>query len=210
MRLLGKVEPPSVSLANGTERELLLAPGGGLVSAPGAADYAEAVRAGRVFAGMTAVTGVAPGTAIGTTAAFSLYNPLKSGKNLVVLRAAMGYVSGTLGAGSVVWVANTNTAAVATTGTAITAVNTLLGSSQNAVGRPLTTATVPATPTVLYPFCSLGASLETTAIQPWKVIEEVKGGLAVAPGATLSLEGVAAAGSSPLVVFGLLWEEVPV
>lgn len=171
--------------------------------------YQDAVLRGRCFVGGTAASGVAPGTSIGTTGAFSLYNPVGSGYNLVVLRASMGYVSGTLGAGVVHYLASTNLAAAATTGTAITAVNCLLG-GESAVGRPLTTSTLPVAPTILRPFCSLQASLATTAVAPWQVFDDVDGEFIVRPGATLTLHATAAAGTSPLVVYGMTWEEVPV
>ena len=182
--------------------------GMGLV-AQGHAKYYEAVRRGSVFSGGTAATGVAPGTAIGTTAAFSLHNPLGSGKYLVVLRASMGYVSGTLGAGVIHYLANIDTQLARPSGTAITARNVLLGSNAAAVAMPLTTATI-ASPLILRPFVSLGASLATTAVQPWQIVEDVDGEFVVGPGATLSLHGTAAAGTSPLVVFGMTWEEVSI
>lgn len=172
--------------------------------------YQDAVLRGRCFAGQTAATGVAPGTAVGTTAAFSLYNPSGSGVNLSVLRATMGYVSGTLGAGVVHWLASVNPAAAATTGTAITAVNCLLADGYSARGKPLTTATLPVAPTPLRPFVSLQASLASTAVAPWQVIEDVDGEFVITPGCTISLHATAAAGTSPLVVFGLMWEEIPI
>ena len=172
--------------------------------------YLDAVLRGRCFSGGTAATGVAPGTAIGTTAAFSLYNPPGTGVNLAILKATMGYVSGTLGAGVVHWLANTNVAAAASTGTAITAVNCLLGGGIAAQGKPLTTVTLPVAPTIMRPFCSLQASLASTAVEPWQIVEEVDGEIIVAPGCTISLHGTAAAGATPLVVFGLTWEELPV
>ena len=92
-------------------------------------------RAGQVFHAVTAASGVAPGTAIGTTAAFTLYNPVGSGVNMVVLQGLMSYVSGTLGAGMVEWVANVNPAAAAVTGTAIVPVNALLGGAASKHAR---------------------------------------------------------------------------
>ena len=170
--------------------------------------FYEQAKRGGVFTGQTAATGVAPGTAIGTTAAFSLFNPAGSGVDLVVLKATMGYVSGTLGAGFISYVANIDPAAAATTGTAITPVNALLGGGKG-LGKPFTTATIPA-PSVVRPFCSLGASLASTAVQPWQISDDVDGAIVVAPGCTISLHGTAAAGTSPLVVFGMTWEEVPI
>lgn len=210
MRFDGIVGPPSAALGEGVEAQLRLSKYGYAGVAQASARYAEAVSRGRCYRGQTAVAGVAPGTSIGTTGAFSLYNPANSGVNLVLLEVSMGYISGTLGAGTIFFVANTNINAAATTGTAITAVNALVGSGYTAVGSALTTSTLPATPTVMGPFCSLGASLASTAVQPWQIVRDVGGGIVVAPGATVSLEGVTAAGSSPLVAFGALWEEVAV
>ena len=162
----------------------------------------------KVFTAGTAVTGVAPGTAIGTTGAFTLANLAASVVDLVVLRTTMGYVSGTLGAGVVHYLANINPAAAAVTGTAITAVTTRLGSTLVAAGKPFTTSTLPATPLVMRSFCSLEASLATTAIAPWQIIEDVDGEFVIAPGCSLTLHATAAGGSSPLVVFGMTWAEI--
>lgn len=164
---------------------------------------------GRIFHGTTAATGVAPGTAIGTTAAFSLYNPAGNDVDLVVLMARLGYVSGTLGAGFVAWVANTNPAAAAVTGTAITAVNAKLGGGLAAKGKPLTTATLPAAPTLTRVAFNLQASLASTAVAPWVAEDNVDGAIVISPGCTISLEATAAAGTSPLVVYSVTWAEVP-
>ncbi len=174
------------------------------------ARYQDAVLRGRCFAGNTAVTGVAPGTTISTTAGFALYNPFASGVYLSVLRATLDYISGTLGAGTIFWAANVNPAAAATTGTAITSVNLLLGAGYAAQGKPLTTATVPVAPTLLRAFASLGASLAGTAEKPWQIIDNVDGEFVVNPGCTLVLHAAAAAGSTPLVAYGVMWEEIPI
>lgn len=170
--------------------------------------FFDAVDRGVMFCGGTAASGVAPGTSIGTTAAASLYNPLGSGFKAVVYRVSLGYVSGTLGAGVIHYVANTNPKAAATTGTAVTGVNCKFGGAAS-VCQALTTATLPATPTVLRPFASLGASLASTAVQPWQIWDDVDGEFVVMPGCTLSLEATAAAGSTPLVVYGWTWAEEP-
>lgn len=167
--------------------------------------YFEQARNGHLFYAQTPVTGVAPGTTISTTGAYTLYNP-SSSVYLVVLAGFMGYVSGTLGAGVVDWVAHTNPAAAAPTGTAIVPTNALLGGASS-VAKPLTTSTVVAG-TPIRPFCSLGASLASTAVQPWNVMDDVGGAIIVAPLTAVDLHATAAAGTSPLVVFGMLWEEV--
>ena len=66
---------------------------------------------GKVFTASTAVAGVDHGATLSTAPPFCIYNPVGSGKNLVILAASMGYVSGTLGAGFIAYAGATVTAA---------------------------------------------------------------------------------------------------
>lgn len=167
--------------------------------------YSSAVEQ-QVFTATTAVAGVAPGTSVSTTSAFTLHNPAGSGVNLVIIEGSMGYVSGTLGAGVVTWNANSDDDAAVPTGTAIVEQNMKIGGSGNAAGRALTTATIPA-PTPVRVFCSLGASLATTAVQPWIIRDRVDGAIVVTPGCSISLHGTCAGGATPLVMFNVVWKE---
>lgn len=174
------------------------------------ARHYEAVKRGNVFHAGTGAAGTAPGTVLSTTAAFTVYNPAGSGKDLVILSAQMGYLSGTIGAGLVVYAANNNPIAAAVApGTALIPMNALLGGAAG-VGKAFTAATVPATPTILRPAWSLTAILASTAVGIYQCVDNVDGAIVVAPGCAISLEGIAAAGSTPLVLFGMTWEEVPV
>jgi hypothetical protein len=169
----------------------------------------DAARDGRLFHAATAATGVAPGTAIGTTAAFSLHNPFGSGIIIAIVKAALGYISGTLGAGTVWHLINDDPLAAAPTGTAIgEEAGSVTGA--NPLGVALTTVTLAAAPKIIRPFCSLGASLASSAVQPWQVNEDVGGGIILPAGCTYSLHATAAAGTAPLVAFGVTWEEVAV
>ena len=171
--------------------------------------YYDLVARGLVYHAATAAAGVAPGTSIGTTAAFALENPAGSNKNLIVLSGRAGYVSGTLGAGVIHWVAQNNPSGAATTGTAITPVNAKLDGPKG-VGRPFTTATVPASPAVTRVFGSLQASLASTAVAPWLLEDLVDGAIVVTPGCSIQLQGTTAAGATPLVVYSVAYAEVPV
>lgn len=71
--------------------------------------YKEACLRGRMFAASVGASGQAPGTAIGTTAYLTIYNPQNSGYRLVLLRCSNGYISGTLGAGTMYLVGATST-----------------------------------------------------------------------------------------------------
>lgn len=172
--------------------------------------YFEAASRGYVFSGGTAVTGVAPGTAIGTTSPFTLANPSGSGKILIPIRVTCAYISGTLGAGAAHYVANTNPAAATVTGTAITVVKNKLstGTAGNS-GLLFTTATLPATPTVLRPAWSWAPLLATSVVLPYLIKDDLDGEFVVGAGCALSIESTATAGASPLVAFGITWAELP-
>ena len=169
--------------------------------------YYEQAKRASLFSAMTAITGVAPGTAFGTTAAFTLANPSASAVDLSILFAAMGYVSGTLGAGVVCWLSTIS--GTAPSGTAITVQTGRLGGSAAANGLAYTTATIPSSPVLVRPAFNLQASLASTAVAPWIATDPVEGAIVVAPGNAISLHATAASGSSPLVVFYVVWEEVP-
>lgn len=171
--------------------------------------FTESSRYGNVFVGANAIAGVAPGTTLGTTPPFALWNPPGSGKKLSVLKTMMGYVSGTLGAGSVLLAAVLSQVTVPTTGTELTPVCTDLGMPRG-VGRIFTGSTWVSTPQILYPMFQFGAALATSVYQISDCVNVVDGSVVVEPGTGVMLQGLAAAGTSPLVIFGMKWEELPI
>lgn len=178
---------------------------GGLVVAQGSADLAEMVLQGIVMTAVNAVAGATPGTVLGTTAPLSLWNPPSSGKNLVVLHASIGYISGTLGAGAYVFA--TAPQATVPTGTELTPINNLLGFPRG-VGRAFTGANaLGATPTIVRPTFSFGAFVGG-AVLPQEIVDDVKGGIVVPPGNILVITGIGTAGTTPLVVHCIKYAEV--
>ncbi len=180
---------------------------GALVVNDGHAKYANIALGGNLWYGSTAVGGQAPGTAIGTTAAISLYNPVASNKILSLLDTTAGYLSGTLGAGFITYAVDPVSAVAPTGGTAIVA-RSAIQSGATAAGVIATGTTTANTPNIGRTFGCLGASLASSAITPWQLRDNVDGLLALIQGRTLSLQGVAAGGTSPLLVFQLFWEEL--
>lgn len=174
------------------------------------ARYYEQVHRGNVYGVSTAVAGVAPGTALSTTPPLAIHNPVGSGKDLVILMTSLGYVSGTIGAGTIVY-ANVpgGDAAVPASGTVLTAKNLNLGGAAG-VASCHEGSTVDATPTIIRPAYILGAKAAATALDPIISKDYVDGEIVVPPGETFVMEGVAAAGTSPLLLFGVIWEEVDV
>lgn len=199
------------NLTNGTSAQPSLGkPFGEALGSQLLPKYYHYAKQGNCFWAQTASTGVDHGASLDTAAPFALYNAAGTGKDLVILRVTMGYVSGTLGAGFVAHCLSSNLVAAATTGTAITARNALVGGSTAAVGAALTTATLQATPANVGTAFNLTPILATSAVSPWLAENDVDGAIIVQPGATYSLQAIAgAAGTSPLVVFSCLWMEVP-
>jgi hypothetical protein len=197
------------TLQDGTQQPPRLGHAGEIVTDDCHGRFYEAVYRGNVFSATTAIAGVAPGTALATTAQLiAIYNPPASGKNLEFLRARIGYVSGTLGAGSIVYA--TGAQIVAITGTAIAIKNNLLGAAAPSVAQAAAAAGVTSAPGIVAPAFTLGAFLATTASINPPLIDEIAGELILTPGNVLVMSGIAAAGSTPLVLASLTWEEVPV
>lgn len=169
--------------------------------------YSEASLRGNMFMASTAVTGVAPGTALSTTPPMALLNPMNSGKDLVILKTAVGYVSGTLGAGSVLYAYFTPQATIPTGGTELVPVCTKLGQIKGA-GRAFQGSTISGTPLILRPAFSMGAFLATTA-DPTRTCQDlVEGEIIVPPATVFVMQAIAAAGTTPLVAMAIVWEEM--
>lgn len=177
-------------------------------------EYYEAVSRGNVWSAVGASAGSAPGTSLSTTGAFTLHNPLNSGVNLVILTASMALpwktTQYTMGAGSIYYTTHTGLAVVNPSGTPITIRNCLLGSSSSPKALAFEQSTI-AAQVPLRPFCSLGAIVsDTSALTPFSVKDALNGEFIVAPGFGINIHGITAAGSSPIVVLAMTWEEVPI
>ena len=180
---------------------------GALVVTGGHPQYGEAVLRGGVMVVSTAVAGVAPGTAFSTTPPMSIWNPPSSGKNLIILKTTLAYVSGTLGAGFLAYGQIDSQVTVPTGGTELVPNNCLLGSPRG-VGRAFQGSTWVAAPTILKAPYSMGPALATTAVFPFLVADLLDGELVVSPGTGFAMQMTGGAGTSPLLVFSVVWEEV--
>lgn len=165
---------------------------------------------GNLFFASTAVAGVAPGTALSTTPPMSVWNPPNSGVLVELLQVFLGYVSGTLGAGSIVHAGLIGQMTVPTGGSELTPQSSIIANVRGKA-RAFQGSTLVGTPTILRPSLVLGAGLATTAELPKApAYDEVDGSIVVPPGAVWAYNGVAAAGTSPLVLIGALYGEVPI
>lgn len=172
--------------------------------------YFEATHRGNSFTAADQGVGVAVGTALGTTAMLSLYNPPGSGKRYAIQRVSLAYFSGTLGAGAVYHCGNGTVNQTAPSGgTALTPACTDIGNQAVSTAQAKTGSTV-VQPTILRPVVSLTAELATTANQLTDIVEDLDGEFVVEPGCTYQIQAVAAAGTSPKVSIGVCWEEIPI
>jgi hypothetical protein len=170
--------------------------------------YGDATKRGFVYSGCTAATGVAPGTALGTTVPYALYNPSGSGKRLVVQKITMGLISGTLGAG-VIWITGSAAGDAIPTGTTITPRNRDIGAPNASIATCLTTATITTNAAKMIGIlCSLTEQVvATTALNNEVIAQDIDGEICIESLFAMHLCGTTAAGSSPLVVFCTTWEE---
>lgn len=195
--------------ADGAPSQLGTDADGGLLVTDLHARFTAPVLRDNVYSACTGVGGVAHGTVLSTTPPFTLFNPLNSGKYAVIIDATLGYVSGTLGAGTIVWCYNNvTTQANPTTGTSLVAVNNLIGNGDASNVLIRQGATLAAVPTIMRPAFIISASLASTAALPVMMRDVVDGSIVVAPGGAISLQGIATAGSTPLVLLAMTWEEI--
>lgn len=203
----GRIGP--VFATDGAVATARLTRGAAFVAQDEHARYAEALVRGQLFQVSTAVAGVAPGTALSTTPPLVLHNPANSNRVAVVSAALLAYVSGTLGAGAVV-LAGVLQPSPPTGGALLTPSNGLVGSTSAPTCKCYQGSTLAGAPTIIRPSFTLGAALATTALFAQLLRDDVQGEIGVLPGSALCLQGVAAAGVSPLVLLGLAWEEFQV
>jgi len=172
--------------------------------------YGEASLRGLTFVAAEQGTGVAPGTALGTTACYVLYNPAGNTFRYRIQKVRVGYISGTLGAGTLYHCAlKTSTQTAPSGGTALTTLCLDVGNGSVGTGLARVGATV-VQPVAIGPLCSFQASLATTAADPWQIVEDVRAEIVIEPGCTYQLQGVTAAGTSPLVSPSVTWTEEPI
>lgn len=169
----------------------------------------------------TSTTGRAPGTALSTAPPILLYNPVGSGRRFSLLKVGVSNApTGTLGSGAIYHCAFTLYGPVASqigvipvvgSGAALTPLNLNIGSQSMSVATVFSLGTLAVAPTALYPAFQVGESVGgTTTNDIQSVLEDVDGMITIEPGCGWCLYGVTAAGSTPLVLCGITWEEISV
>lgn len=204
----GTVGPVIVS--DGAQSDLRLSRLGAVTISDAHGIRREATSRGRIFVASTGTAGVAPGTALSTTPPFSLYCPAAATVKLSILEARVAYVSGTIGTGDLVYGQVQGQTTTPSGGTVLTPVPTNL-SAVAGQGLARQGSTHIGSPTLIEAMGTLTPALATTVLNPLVIIQDMLNGkYEVPPGVAFAIQGVAAAGSTPLVMISVTWEEIPV
>ncbi len=180
------------------------------------AKFYECARRGRLFFQSVTSGGVAVPIFNTTSPILTLWNPTGSGKNAVLIRLNLGYVSGTMVAGSFGLMFTTGAGSTVATGAVFTAFNSvtpgnaLLGAGNTSVMNSSNAATNTLTATSTKPIwigLSEFAAIASTAIGPAGINYDFEGTVIVPPGCEVHV--VASAASGALLTQTLYWEEVP-
>jgi hypothetical protein len=190
-------------VADGAPARLRLGAWRELIVSHGRGKYAERVRRGNCYAAITAATGVSIASlTITTTGQLTVHNPFGSNKILSFFRGTFGMVSGTPGIGNLVYATSPGITATNATGTIAVPKNLLTGLPNSSVALPLTTSTI-TTPTVVRNLYCLAAASPNAAVN-----DDIDDEIQLLPGTGLTITGTTAAGSTPIAVFSLSWEEI--
>lgn len=164
--------------------------------------YFDSVDAGRCF--MCAQQAAAAlGTALTATAVtVTLYNPIGSGKNLVLLQATLAVVVGTT-AGQVVYAVNDNiAAAIPATNTELTVRNCKLGGGEASMGKIYSVTTLPAAPVAVR---VLAGIISTTPGGVHNFVDDVDGAIILQENTAVTIQGITTNATGQI---GLMWEQV--
>lgn len=192
----------SVTRGDGAQGVLRLGRTGELVVGFTGGRFAEDVLRRTVFhAAMQA--GAALGTALTATAAtLTLYNPVGSGVNLVLLRTSLGITTAPAGAAAVVYAVNVNPVAAVPSATTAAVVRCNLLGPATGKGVVYTAATLPAVPAVWGVIANLSATIGAVAAP----VDELAGLIILPENTAVTVQNVGAACSG---IVGFSWAEVP-
>lgn len=176
---------------------------GAIVAVDAHGRYQEAVLQGGVYIGAnlggTPVTTQAGLSA--TTPALTLYNPIGSGVNLVLLTATVNFTAAPAAACAVWLASNAATAVAPATTTAATLQNANLGTTAVGKGQCYRVATLAAAPLMIRNICGTSGA---GAIGNTQAVDRIDGEIVAPPGVAVSIQTSSAA----ILVASFTWEEV--
>ncbi len=164
-------------------------------------EYEEITARGEVYCACNQ-TAVTLGTALtGTAVTFTLYNPIGSPVDLVLLNVHVALATGTT-AGEIVLAGNVNNNAAAVTlgGTNLTVYNARLDGSAG-YGKAAQSCTLPVAPVAIR---TVGYVVSTAPVNAGIINDEVKGGVVLGPNTAVTVQGITVVGTAQISMF---WRE---
>jgi hypothetical protein len=175
--------------------------------------YGYLALSGVVFSAAT-VTGVAL-AALGTNSPiFTLWNPINSGKNLLLIDVSWGITAVTFAAADVTVTlgVGANVTAAPTTTTPIVGVNNLVGNGNKPQAFTYSQATLAAAPTASRHLGTVTLDTATTVAgiaNPAYIKDEIAGALIIGPGSLAAIGGEGTPADITIVV-AMTWAELPI
>lgn len=165
---------------------------------------------GDVFIGSTATAGTTiPINAASLVSTFTLWNPLGSGKNVVLYEYVLGLAGTTavvIGYAGLFFQTSIGAGvAVPSSQTALTPVNGIIGAGLASVAKLLSAGTLTGTPSILMPMVTFGATAALGG--PLVARYTFQGGMILPPGVLVTVAGNVAQTQPMAQTF--IWAEVP-
>lgn len=177
--------------------------------------YYEQTYRGNMFNASNQAAITAPAALTASSVNFTLYNPLGSGKNVVLAFVDITVAQlaeTTAGSYQVLLCANTapGQAAPATV-TALSPQSALLGSGIQPSAKVYSTATLAAIPTVIKPLFSITSAATISGAIANGSSDNIGGTIVVTPGNYVSVQGIGTSETtSPGLIVSMTWAEIPV
>jgi hypothetical protein len=173
---------------------------------PASTSFFDLARQGKVYTGSTPAAGVTLPVYSSTTQQAVLFNPASSNVRLCLKSVRVGYVSGTMSAGYLVYGVQTNSANTIT-GTSSTLVNNNLLGGSSATGVVYTAATVTAFSFFRPIKTSVVAEAATATNNPFDIYDDIGGTIVLSPGYALSV--ATSVSESIVTAVAFEWAELP-
>ncbi len=138
-----------------------------------------------------------------TTPALTLYNPVGSGVNLVLLTVTCDITTAPAAAAGLMLAYNTLNATPPATTTAATVTSAIIGSTSAPKGQCYRIATLAAAPVA---FWFLGGTTGAAAISGVKLTENIDGQVIIPPGVAISIQATSAAA----ILASYVWKEITI
>lgn len=203
MKIQSKIGP--ISGSSGSEVDLRSEKSGALVVSQGHGKYQELVLTGNSYIGAN-LGGTPVTTQVGlsaTTPALTLYNPVGSGVNLVMISCTIDITTSPAGASGFMLAYNLKGAGAPTALTLANVTNAILDNGKLPIGQCYRIATLAAVPLA---FRFIGGTSGASAISGIELIDNIDGEFIIPPGVAVSLQATAAAAC--LASFS--WEEISI